>query len=111
MIPCQVSPFTIGCSARAGLGEFANRGRRPMAKRLFLALPISAIVSSLLARSGRQLVPGVRAPTGGTLQYTPLLTSSPPARRRQPPPIPHPPLISPNPSTGAPATPNETASF
>jgi CxxC motif-containing protein (DUF1111 family) len=29
----------------------------------------------------------------------------------QTPPIPHPPLISPNPSTGVPASPNETASF
>jgi len=82
-----------------------------MAKRLFLALPISAIVCFVADPSWAQTDSGVRGPTAGTLQYNAMLNYFTTGQLPQTPPIPHPPLISPNPSTGAPATPNETASF
>src|SRR5262249_25587568 len=61
-----------------------------------------------------QTDPGVRGGiqnTAGMLQYNAMWPYLDTGRVPQRPPIPHPPLISPHPVTGATANPNEVASF
>jgi Di-haem oxidoreductase, putative peroxidase len=71
----------------------------------------TALLSLVSFPAYAQSDPGVRGPTAGALQYNAMLNYFRTGNLPQSPPIPHPPLISPHPVTGAPADPNEQASF
>ena len=77
----------------------------------FLALPASALICLGAGAAFAQTDPGVRGPTAGQLQFNAMQRYVLTGQLPQTPPIPHPPLISPHPSTGAAATANEAASF
>src|SRR6516225_11720502 len=84
---------------------------RSMTKLSSLSLAMCATLSLLTYPAWAQTDPGVRGPTAGALQYNAMLAYFQTGKLPQSPPIPHPPLISPHPATGAPADPNEQASF
>jgi Di-haem oxidoreductase, putative peroxidase len=71
----------------------------------------TALISLLSFPAYAQTDSGVRGPTAGALQYNAMLVYFQTGKLPQSPPIPHPPLISPHPVTGATADPNEQASF
>ena len=80
-------------------------------KLSFLMLPACTILCLAADASWAQTDPGVRGPTAGTLQFNAMQRYFITGQLPQTPPIPHPPLISPHPTTGAPANANEIASF
>src|SRR5262249_44580126 len=82
-----------------------------MRRHSFLALPACAIMCLAAGASWAQTDPGVRGPTAGQLQFNAMQRYFLTGQLPQTPPIPHPPLISPHPTTGATADPNEAASF
>jgi CxxC motif-containing protein (DUF1111 family) len=83
-----------------------------MTKLSSLIISASAATLCLLTSAAyAQTDSGVRGPTAGALQYNAMLLYFQTGKLPQSPPIPHPPLISPHPVTGAPADPNEQASF
>src|SRR5262249_25068400 len=69
------------------------------------------LVALLTVSAHAQTDVEVRGPTAGMLQFNGMQKYFLTGQLPQTPPIPHPPLISPHPTTLAPATPNEQASF
>jgi Di-haem oxidoreductase, putative peroxidase len=69
------------------------------------------LIGILIVSAQAQTDTGVRGPTAGMLQFNAMQRYFTTGQLPQTPPIPHPPLISPHPTTLAPATPNERASF
>ena len=61
----------------------------------------AALLGPLTLPAHAQKDPGVRGVTAGMLQYNAMLTYLKTRQNPATPPIPHPPLISPNPTTGA----------
>ena len=82
-----------------------------MTKHFFLALPVSAIICFVAGPSWAQTDSGLRGPAAGTLQFNAMQNYFLTGKLPQTPPIPHPPLISPNPTSGQPASQNETKLF
>jgi CxxC motif-containing protein (DUF1111 family) len=81
-------------------------------KRFSLLSPaVGAVLCVAASAVWAQSDPGVRGPTAGALQYNAMQKYFLTGQLPQNAPIPHPPLISPHPTTGATATQNERASF
>ena len=83
--------------------------RTQMQAAVALALMAPALMHASPALA--QTDPGVRGPTAGMLQFNAMQKYFLTGHLPQTPPIPHPPLISPHPTTGATANANEQASF
>jgi CxxC motif-containing protein (DUF1111 family) len=82
-----------------------------MTKVSVLPLPAFALCCLMSGSAWAQTDSGVRGPTAGALQFNAMQRYFLTGQLPQTPPIPHPPLISPHPTTGATATANEAASF
>ena len=85
-----------------------------MTKLSSLTISASAALCLLTSAAYAQMDPGVRgglAMTAGALQQQAMQVYFQTGKLPPSPPIPHPPLISPHPITGATATQNEVASF
>ena len=82
-----------------------------MIKLSLSTLPASAVLCLVAGASWAQTDSGVRGPTAGALQFNAMQRYFLTGQLPQTPPIPHPPLISPHPTTGAPANANEAAAF
>jgi CxxC motif-containing protein (DUF1111 family) len=82
-----------------------------MMRRSILAAPAAGLICLAAGASWAQTDAGVRGTAAGTLQFNAMQRYFLTGQLPQTPPIPHPPLISPHPTTQAPATPTEQASF
>jgi len=76
-----------------------------------VALRATAVLCLLTGPTWAQTDSGVRGQLAGMLQYQAMLTYFLTGQLPRTPPIPHPPLISAHPTTGATANANESASF
>jgi len=65
------------------------------------AASAAAVLCVITVPALAQKDPGVRGPTAGMLQYNAMMQFLKTGQRPATPPIPHPPLLSPNPTTGA----------